>query len=256
MISVVVTTHREGLLLPATLKALQRTIDCAAALGFTSEVLISLDRPDDVTAEIVKSISERSYRVVENDFGDPGLCRNACVGLASGDFIAVLDGDDLFSSDWLGRAAQAAMFDRRAIIWHPEINIVFGEDNHLFVHQDMEDPDFDLLSLVAYNPWTALCFGRRDLFLDAPYVPINFRAGVGHEDWAWNRHCIELGYLHKVVIGTGHAIRRKAISQVKLAALAGAQPVPSSVFRDVLERRRQIADARAELRAENGASPT
>lgn len=236
--SVVLTAHREGMLLSATLKSLHRAIQEAARDSHLIEVLISLDRPDALTRDVaMEQAGLVGATILENDYGDPGLSRNHCIAHAAGDFIAILDGDDLMSRNWLRAARQAAAADSRPVIWHTEANLIFGEEIHMFRHRDMEQDDVDPLTLLLCNPWTALCFARKQCFIDLPYQRSRPADGLGHEDWSWNRDAIAAGYVHKIVKGTAHAIRRKAMSQLKLATLANALPAPGMMYRAELERR-------------------
>ena len=245
LISAVLTTHREGLILGPTLKSIARSIALAERNRQPVELLVSLDRADALTRDVVMDFAERmETKIFENDFGDLSLSRNRCIENASGEFVAILDGDDLISNNWLSDAATNAGRDTRLTIWHPEVNVVFGEHNHMFRHIDTEDDEFDPLMLIATNPWTALSFARKACFEALPYTPIQLASGIGFEDWAWNREAVAAGYLHKVVKGTGHAIRRKAISLAKLTTQAKALPAPTEFFRAELEKRAALRASR------------
>ena len=224
-VSVVLTVHREGLLLGATLRSVDRAVEAALKAGFSIELVVSLDRPDPITREVIASWIDRAAICLENDIGDLGLCRNRCIERASGEFVAIADGDDLWSRSWLVEAGTAALVDRRKIVWHPEVSVFFGEENFLFCHVDMEDERFDRLSLVAINPWTSLCFASRELFLQVPYPETDLALGIGYEDWRWNRRVLEFGALHKIVVGTCHLIRRKGSSLLTHSAAAKALPI-------------------------------
>lgn len=246
-VSVVVAAHKEGLLLNATMKSIARSVTNARRNGIDVEVLLGLDRADMVTKAAAHLWKGDGVSIFEVDYGDPGTTRNYLIERSTSDFIAILDGDDLFCSWWLTAAAKAALADRRPIVWHPEVNVMFGELKYAFYHTDMEDPKFDLLSVMVCNPWTSLCFSRRDLFMMLPYSRCDFADGVGHEDWTWNRKAIELGYTHKVVIGTGHGIRRKEISQVRQAAASRSLPWSTDIGRKILDRRAQVDRNRQEI---------
>jgi glycosyltransferase involved in cell wall biosynthesis len=249
-VSVVLTAHREGLLAGATLRSLDRAIAYANRHGRSIEVLISLDKSDDLTEEMIRKWAENRAdhtQVFTNSFGDPGMSRNQCIQNSCGQFIAILDADDMIGSNWLELSIVAATSDPRNIVWHPEANVIFGESDHIFRHVDMEDAEFDSLALLMSNYWTSLSFARREVFLQIPYPRCDFRSGVGHEDWSWNRLVIDKGYIHKIVKGTGHAIRRKPLSQVKIASAAGALPLFTLYFRKQLEKRAALAESRRSL---------
>jgi len=72
MISVVLTAHREGMLLAATIKSLQRSIQDAQKDHKSTEVLISLDQADNITRYVAYTLSDSlNCRIFENNFGDP-----------------------------------------------------------------------------------------------------------------------------------------------------------------------------------------
>jgi glycosyltransferase involved in cell wall biosynthesis len=244
-ITVAITAHAEGLLLVPTMNSVQRAMSRLRP-SVEVEVLLCLDRSNQETKEVAGSYSHWA-KIHQVDFGDPGFSRNHLTKNATGEFVAILDGDDLFCSNWLERALNQAITDRRNIVWHPEVNVVFGELEYVFYHTDMESADYNAISPIFCNPWTSLCFAKRDLFLGIPYPGCDFRAGVGHEDWTWNRRVIEAGWLHKVVEGTGHGIRRKPTSQVKAASAARALPLPTTIGTAILLERKLLADRKGAL---------
>src|SRR5690606_37102708 len=95
------------------------------------------------------------------DNGDLGCSRNDAVKSADGTWIAFLDGDDLWPHDWLVKAQAAASRDPRFVVWHPEVNLYFGERADVHIHLDMEDDVFRPEMLALENIWTALCFTRK-----------------------------------------------------------------------------------------------
>lgn len=186
-----------------------------------------LDRADALTREIVAGNSPADLRLLDVDFGDVGLARNHAVRAARGDYIAFLDADDLWGAEWLARAAPAAHARDGPTIWHPEVNIHFGTARHLFVHIDMESEAFRPDALIVRNHWSALSFAARELYLGNPYPASDLQEGFGFEDWAWNMQTIGRGIVHKVVPGTGHAIRRRPDRSLAWhAAMADAVPCP------------------------------
>ncbi|MCZ2340394.1 MAG: glycosyltransferase family 2 protein [Bacteroidales bacterium] len=205
-ITVVINGHREGLIAAPTIASAQRSAAFARDRGVSVEVMAVLDRPDELTIEVFRSGGIEPMFV---DHGDPGMSRNSAVKLAQGQWIAFLDGDDLFGTSWLQEAYASSQSDQRNIIWHPEINLYFGGYPHIFHHMDMESKEFHLATIAVSNYWTALCFAPRELLLSCPYPTSNMKHQRGFEDWAWNMETIHRGWIHKVVPGTAHAIRIK-----------------------------------------------
>lgn len=212
-ISFIINLHREHTLLFPSVRSAAAASAAARSLGASTEILLILDNPDAATREYVREHEmTRDLRHIEVGHGDLGLARNAGAASAQGRYAAFLDGDDLVSENWLTEAWRAAESERgrRQVIWHPETNLVFGDDRpHFFAHVDMDEPAFELDWIRIENYWTALSFGERGIYLAHPYQPIDLERGTGYEDWSWNCQTIAGGIVHKTVTGTIHFVRRK-----------------------------------------------
>lgn len=236
-ISVIVNAHREGLLAVSTIRSLRQAIKYAESQNLRIETIAVLDRSDDLTVEVFTSQPEINFKIIRVDHGDLGTSRNAGALHASGDWIAYLDADDLWCENWLAKAFISAETDKRMIVWHPEANLYFGVREYIFRHVDMDDTEYDPLSLMINNYWTALCFTRRSTLLSIPYTSTDLTRGIGYEDWSWNREVISQGGFHKIVKGTAHAIRAKDNSLLRMTGAAGSIPRPTEMYRNILTAR-------------------
>ncbi len=217
-ITAVITAHREGLLAAPSIKSFSCAVANARNTGLTVETLFVLDRPDDVTRAIFEETSEIAGRIVIGDGGDPASTRNLAVQEANGQYIAFLDGDDLWGSNWL-REAHAFCEDAvKETIAHSEVNFVFGDQRLLWWHVDSEARTFDPGYLRIGNYWDALIFAKRDILLKYPYVCNDLKAGYGHEDWHWNCVTLAAGIAHRPVPGTIHMKRKRLGSQMAKCA--------------------------------------
>jgi len=238
-ISVIVNAHNEGILAHQTMRSLLNAKELAEKHGISVEVLVILDNPSPSTVCYFEENKLFDFERHLVFFGDLGKARMAGIGRAKGDWIANLDADDLWSSNWLVESFHYASRDVRNIIWHPEINQLFGLNPHQFLHVDMEDPDFDIYLLSAINYWTSLVFARRSLFHCVPYPETNLPMQLGFEDWSWNINSILHGAIHKIVPGTVHFIRQKSVSLVKKTADAQCLPNSLPLFRNILEHKQK-----------------
>lgn len=207
-ISVILNCHNEGLLLRGALDSAVRSME-AAELAGECELVCIADKASKTTVQMLAMYAPRITRIIETKFGDLGLARNAGVANASGDLVLFLDGDDLWSRNWVGSAWQAHMKQPSQTILHPQCCVFFGASSELLVHPDWRDPYFDPLGLGVRNHWISLCGIRRDIALEMPFPTVDPEAGFGYEDWSWYRRTIAKGLLHTVVPETAHFVRAK-----------------------------------------------
>lgn len=235
-ITAVINGHNEGMLALASLRSLLKCIKAAESSGIKIEVVAVLDNADPVTKEVFEEFSScrTDFSVLSVRFGDPGFARNAAAAAAEGKWVAFLDADDLWGSDWLLETFKAAEADQRQVVWHPEVNVYFGVNPHLFIHIDMDNSQFNIAGLAFQNMWTALAFVSRDFLRTVPYTGTNIKEFIGYEDWSWNVDVISKGAIHKTVPGTAHAIRTKHISVVKATTAGKCVPQPSDYFKNLL----------------------
>lgn len=229
-LTTVITAHREGLLARRSLRSLLEAVTAARAAGLEIDTIVVLDRADDDTRAIFKNAAGGDWKVVETDFGDQGKARNRAVQVAGGDYIAFLDGDDLWSENWLVEGVGLCLQRPGRIIAHPEFNWFFGMNNNLFIHMDQEDAQFDIEALRFSNYWDALCIAPRRAHLDHPYGDRDLEGGFAFEDWQWNCETIEAGYVHRVAEGTIHFKRRREGSQTLHASRGKSLVRPTRLF--------------------------
>lgn len=201
----------------------EQTIEFARRAGLTVEGLIVLDRPDAATRLQFSGFDSR-YRVLLTDHGDPGKARNSAVENACGRFVGFLDGDDLWSPNWLSEAHRFCDPEPDVMIAHSEINVIFGRERLMWWHVDSRDPTFDPDFLRYDNYWDAMSFGARAIYAKYPFVETDLRRGFGHEDWHWNCLTLGAGIDHRPVEGTVHFKRRRPGSQSARANAANSVP--------------------------------
>jgi glycosyltransferase involved in cell wall biosynthesis len=209
-ISCVLTLHAEGLIAHKTIRSINRAMKYAEQRGLGTELLIVLDRETDETRRYVEtsSIIDPATCIISTDLGDPGLARNAAIERACGEYVAIIDGDDLISENWLVRAREVNRLSHCYVI-HPEVSVYFDQKTLRFYSPDQQQEDFNETNLIVQNYWTALSFSRRETFLLIPYDTSPLLLGFGFSDWQWNCEVLARGFVHKVAPGTAHFIRVK-----------------------------------------------
>jgi hypothetical protein len=158
---------------------------------------------------------ERGARILETNHGDLGAARNAAVRSTTANWAAFLDGDDLWGEAWLTRAHAAATAQPVGpvetvgpTVWHPAVNIVFGDHHSLLHHVDSTDPSFSWARFRLHNQWTALSFVWREDLVSIPFPHNDLAAGFGYEDWSWNEEILVRQGRHRIVADTCHFIHR------------------------------------------------
>lgn len=227
-ISCIVVCHNESLLLVPTINSVKQSRAYAEENGLTIEVHLVVDCADQETNLVVDEHAGDDWRVHRVDFGDLALSRNHGINSAAGEYIALVDGDDLWCESWLLDAYLCAESNQQDAVYHPEYNFVFGNgEEHVFMHVDMEDPDFEFAALFKSNYWTALSFAKRSTYVNTPFEKNRLSEGFGFEDWTWNYKVIGRGVQHKVVSGTSHYIRRKRQGESLLSKTNQLASLPS-----------------------------
>lgn len=221
-ISAIVTLHAEFILAGPTLRSAEQAIAAAERSGLKVERVIGLDRPTEETRTFARAFAGDRWRVQEVDCGDQGAARNAYAGSSEGEWIAFLDGDDLWSENWLVKAAEKARDRGEKAIVHPELNWFFGRQNAIHVNVDQDDPLFDPRFYHYRSLYDALSFAPRDAHLEVPFAQRDLDRGYAFEDMQWSIETMLAGYRHVVAPDTIIFKRRREGSQ---NAIAGARGV-------------------------------
>lgn len=232
-VSLLVTFHSEGLLAHSTLNSIERCRKYAENAGIKTEYIWVLD---DVTAQtrevlLTHPVAAGDVKIVEVSLRDAGLARNAGVKVASGMAVAILDGDDYFSTNWIERAWHYLNEYGDKAILHPEFVVNFGTQSAYCWQVDQAGKYYKRDGLLVANYWTSWTFAKRAVFIEHPYVEARpNKTGFGYEDWHWNCEVISAGFQHRLAWGAVGFYRRKKISRVTSDTDLGAIFSPTSLF--------------------------
>lgn len=231
-VSLLITFHREGVLAHSTLNSIERCRKYAEAAGITAEYVWVLDTVNDETREVLMAHSTAgTAKIVEVAHHDLGMSRNSGIQAACGTAVAILDGDDYFSTNWIERAwFYLKEYGDQAIL-HPEFVVNFGSHAAYCRQIDQASQYYEQDGLLMNNYWTSWTFAKRSVYLTCPYsVTRSFQTGFGYEDWHWNCESIAAGYEHRLAWGAVGFYRRKKTSLVTLTTASGAIVPPTRLF--------------------------
>ena len=235
-ITSIINVSSEGSIARASAESALAAAAYAQARNLKVRTIVVADRPTPDTIAALEPY-EPQVEIVEIDAGDLGLARNHGASLADGDFVAFLDGDDLWTKRWLWAAHGTASADgnEQAII-HAQYNVIFGcGEDHIYEHISSRDPLFDPRYLIFGNYWLSPSFGRTAAYLSCRYQANRLGSGFGYEDWKWNCDTLRAGYEHLIAPNTYHLIRRRHRSLRQQSIIANCLMTPSPRFFDRAE---------------------
>ncbi len=222
-ISIILNAHREGRTMQPSVRSLVFCMNHALKQGFTVELIIVLDRPDGLTKKYVEHnlpkliSSEVPMKIREVDFGDLSLSRNYGCSLAKGQYVGVVDADDLFSENLISASVLTLKKYKGFVVVHPEYLHSFGKYNETWHLGNSTAIDFDKAGIVEYNPWPSPSFASKEIREQHPYKVTHVGEGFGPEDWQWNADTLGAGIDHVIAPKTAYFYRRKAVGSLAAA---------------------------------------
>jgi len=209
-ISVIVTAHNEGQLVHHTMRSILRSIEVAEKAGIRCQIIAVLDNPSERTADYFERYVGGPVQVEKINCFDPGLARNHGIKLASGKYVALLDGDDLFGSLWLKKAFGMAEKSENDCVFYPEYVITFEGNQRISKYKGSSDAGFDYATMLEFNCWNSVhYFTKKSLLLNNLYHETPLNSGFGYEDWHWYCEVLAKGIEIKIVPETCVFYRKK-----------------------------------------------
>lgn len=224
-LTLALTAHAETVIAGPTMQSLEIAARAVEADGLTVERLIGMDAPSEQCRAYFAQPAFSAWTRHEFDFRDQGAARNALAEAAQGKWLAIADGDDLFSENWLSEAVKLLVDAEGAgarIIVHPELNWGFDADNFVLAKTPQDDPTFTPYYFAVSNYYDALCAAPRQAWLDHPYAPRAVADGFAYEDWQWSIETMAAGWKHVIARDTIIFKRRRDASQTIESSRRGA----------------------------------
>ena len=230
-ITSVINVHAEGSMARGAIESMLDAVDFAAAHGVDVQILIVADRVTRDTTEAIRPYQDR-VQIEHTNVRDLGLARNFGAEIATGEYIAFFDGDDLVGNTWLYKALVVAQENPRNIV-HPHFFISFGDNARQHIAEVVPMPVARKNRLIFNNLFPSTHLSRRSTCLEVPYRKSDVPSGFGYEDWTWNRDTIRAGYRHVIAADTIFFWRRKRIGSLSSESLSRkCLPMPSPRFFD------------------------
>lgn len=211
-VDAVLTAHAEGAMAAVSYNSLLQATEYAESRGIEVTKTVVLDRPDAHTKVMFEGL-DNGTNIIETDFGDQGLVRNAAAEASECDLIAFLDGDDLWGENWVYKAHAFLSENDEKTIAHPEFNWFFQGVSSVLIGVSQDDPEFKKDFLRFGNYWDAMCMAYRSTHIAVPYCKRQIKEGFAFEDWHWNCETVWKAYNHQVIDDTIHFKRRRDNSQ-------------------------------------------
>ena len=211
-LSIIITGHKEGLLLHKTLLSVVRSVEFAKIKDY--ETIINLDNADEITKKVAeKWKNQNNVKIFNVSFGNPADNRNDAVKKSRGEFIAIVDGDDLVSENWFKKALDILRKTKKPTVVRPEIHMQFGYNEYsqtIWRMRDSSDKATDAIQMAYWNLWTNVLVAKREILLETPYrAPVN---GFGFEDYLLCSELIAKGIVNKIAPETILFYRRREAS--------------------------------------------
>lgn len=232
-VSCILTLHKEGLLCHTTLRSIEEQRIFAEKHGMAVELIIILDLADNYTRDqlLSHSILRNTDQIFEVQNGDLGLSRNLGIEKSLGDIIAIYDGDDYYSKNWLYEASCVALKNKK-LLCYPEYIFSFDKYHSKFKLPDINNNEYSIYSLVFIHPMVSSIIFDKKIFEFVQYTPT--KPGFGYEDWNFFNEAFSYGYRPKIIKNTALFYRRKKEGSLLNTQFSSeALPRPNRLFKDL-----------------------
>lgn len=202
-LAIVIISHNEGQIAGRTMRSLIKATEKLETERIDYQFFVNIDKGDRKTVDFFKDVmKDLNGKIYHTNYGDPGLARNSIIRKTKSEYIAIIDADDMVSSNWLSEGLKKVMSVKKPILAHPEVEVRFDEEKICSVDERVEYDDnwHETLALIEGNRWCSVVIGRREFFIRNPYS--TSRRGFGYEDYYFNCSAVADGIKQVVVKNT------------------------------------------------------
>ena len=235
-ISINLTAHREGMLLYRTVRSIREQINYLKKNLPTVayEFNVSVDNPDEETLYVIDMLKSKftdtDMNIFNVEFGDLSESRNYLISKSKGKYIAILDGDDFFSSNYLYECYITAEKNNVPAVYHADNFITFEGGNLLWKRGGYMMNHYSNAMLLLENPFVSQVFVHSDIYKEIKYDSISKDSGYGCEDWHWNTKVINRGFKYFTVKETTASYRIKLRGSLLMSQVESSSTLRPSEF--------------------------
>jgi len=216
-VSIITPSYNQGRYLERTIRSVLAQRSAEPGFPGRFEYLVMDGASGDESVGILKRYSAELQWVSEKDQGQADAV-NKGLARATGEIIGWLNSDDIF---YPGAVAAAAGFLER----HPEIDVVYGNGNHIDEHDRVIEPypteewDFERLKERCFLCQPAVFFRRRVVERFGP-LGAHWRYALDYEYWLrLGKNGARFAHIGEVLAGSRlHAETKTLGSRVKVHA--------------------------------------
>jgi hypothetical protein len=187
-VTVVIPCYRQARFLPDAVASV-----CAQIFAPIEIVIVDDGSPDDtaeVAGRLIAAHPDRCISLVRQHNRGLAAARNTGIAAGAGEYVLVLDADDLISPDFV--EACVAELDG-----HPEVSIAYGSLRYFGEVNEFHGQDeYDFVALTARNRFACTAMFRRRAWDQVGGYDERMPA---YEDWDFWLGCGELGHLARYV---------------------------------------------------------
>lgn len=231
--SIVLNLHREGPFLERTLISLDHAVKLARDEGHSIELVVVLDRADDLTKKVMQKHDCSVYselKIIEVDNGSLGLSRNDGIAVCEGEYIYTADGDDLISENYFLDFINFYKNDNFKYAYFPEYVIAFGDDYFYTRYNDLEV--VTPYSFITTHPYISRICAHNSVFELVKYQDTRLKEGYAYEDWLFNSDLVAENINIKIVPNTALFYRQRSGSLLRQSNSISTKQIPPSKLFD------------------------
>ena len=200
------------------------TINSVLNQSFTDyELIVVDDGSKDNSYEVAKRIQSSCIRLIHQENQGVAVARNTGIENSNGEYVAFLDADDLWHSDYLETINQLIMSFPESDIFVSSYRIVMGNDKyHYSAHlSDTQQllPSYWLTFKNAYDTvWTSATVIKKDAIIKAGLFTPGEKIGQDLDLWARvARNNPLVAYSPKICVDYNRIAEQNARTRVKIA---------------------------------------